>query len=155
MATLYELTEKLRGFDLIIDDETGEILNAEELEEIELAFDDKVENYALWIKNLLSDAEAYKKEKEAFYRKEQQAKKKAEWLKARLEDALNGNTFKTTKVSITYRKSERVEVADNFNDERFITYEPKISKSAIKEALKSGEVIEGAQIIEANNMRIS
>lgn len=154
MATLYELDAQLRDFDLDIDEETGEILNGADLEKIELAFNEKVENYALWIKNLKSDAEAYKREKESFQKKEQSSKKKAEWLKTRLEEVLEGKTFKTDRVSLTYRKSESVQLDDDFNDERFITFEPKISKTDIKNALKSGEEVQGARLVENQNLQI-
>ena len=82
MATLYELADALRGFDLDIDEDTGEITNLDDLDAIEMEFRDKVENVALMIKNFLSDAEAYKREKESFAKKEQIAKNKAERLKA-------------------------------------------------------------------------
>ena len=70
MANLYELERALQEFELEIDEETGEILNMEDMDALQMERDIKVENIALWIKNLLSDAEAYKREKESFYAKE-------------------------------------------------------------------------------------
>lgn len=154
MATLYELNEKIRSFDLEVDEETGEILNAGELEEIELARNEKIENIALWIKNLKSDAEAYEKEERSFTQKKKTAKNKIESLKSYLECSLAGEKFKTDRVSISYRRSESVEVDPEFIDERFITYEPKISKTDIKEALKAGEELQGARLIEKQSMQI-
>ena len=78
--TLYELNQELMNFDLEIDEETGEILNAEDLDKLEMERDVKIENIGLWIKNLLSDAEELKREKESLYKREQAAKKKAERL---------------------------------------------------------------------------
>ena len=78
MANLYELERALAEFELEIDEETGEILNADELDALQMERDIKIENIALWIKNLKADAEAYKKEKESFYQKERAAKNKAE-----------------------------------------------------------------------------
>ena len=50
MATLYEINEKLLNFEFEIDEETGEILNAGELDNLELARDEKIENLCLYIK---------------------------------------------------------------------------------------------------------
>lgn len=59
MATLYEINEEILS---CVDMETGEIIDAEKLGRLQMAFDDKVEGIALWIKNLLSDAAAIKEE---------------------------------------------------------------------------------------------
>ena len=63
--TLFELNDALRNFNLEIDEETGEILNAAELDALEMQRDEKIENIALWIKNLKAEAEAVKMKAEA------------------------------------------------------------------------------------------
>lgn len=151
---LFELNQAVRDFELEIDEETGEILNADALDSLELERDTKIENIALWIKNLKAEAEAVKKQKEAFYSREKALTNKAERLKEYLANNLMGEKFKTERVVLSWRKSQAVEVDDTFSDERFIRYEPKISKSEIKDALKSGEVIEGARLIENNSLQI-
>ena len=60
MATLYEIDEEILN---CVDQETGEIIDPEKLAQLQMDFDKKVEGIALWIKNLLSDAEAIKAEK--------------------------------------------------------------------------------------------
>ena len=151
---LFELNQAVRDFELEIDEETGEILNADALDSLELERDTKIENIALWIKNLKAEAEAVKKQKEAFYSREKALTNKAERLKEYLANNLRGEKFKTERVVLSWRKSQAVEVDDNFSDERFIKYEPKISKSEIKDALKSGEIIEGARLVENNSLQI-
>lgn len=151
---LFELNQAVRDFELEIDEETGEILNADALDSLELERDTKIENIALWIKNLKAEAEAVKKQKEAFYSREKALTNKAERLKEYLANNLMGEKFKTERVVLSWRKSQAVEVDDNFSDERFIKYEPKISKSEIKDALKSGEIIEGARLVENNSLQI-
>lgn len=59
MATLYEIDEEILN---CVDQETGEIIDPEKLAQLQMDFDKKVEGIALWIKNLLSDAEAIKAE---------------------------------------------------------------------------------------------
>lgn len=156
MATLYELDERLMKFDFIIDEETGEILNSEELEKIEMERNVKIENIALWIKNLRSDAEAYKKEKESFAKKEQTAKRKEEWLKQHLADSLKGDKFKTDRVSITYRASKAVEILDESKiPEKFLVPQaPKVDKTSIKKAIAEGETVDGAVVVEKSNIQV-
>lgn len=152
MATLYEIDKAILE---CVDAETGEIIDDKALEELELARNSKIENIACWIKNLKADAEIYKKEKEVFVQKEKAAKNKAESLKRYLELALNGEKFKTSKVSISYRKSEIVEIdeIEKLSDE-FIKIEKKADKTAIKAAIKEGVEIIGARIVENNNIQI-
>lgn len=157
MATLYELDNAIANFEFEIDEETGEILNADDLDKLELEREKKIENVALWYKNLKSDAEAYKREKDLFAEKERVTKNKMESLKSYLNYALHGETFKAEsgRVQVTYRKSKSVEVASEFDDERFlIPQEPKVDKTAIKKAIESGEEIVGATIIEKQNIQI-
>ena len=45
---LYELNKAIADFDLEIDEETGEVLNADELDQITLARDEKIENIAFF-----------------------------------------------------------------------------------------------------------
>lgn len=152
--TLFELNDALRNFNLEIDEETGEILNAAELDALEMQRDEKIENIALWIKNLKAEAEAVKKQKDVFYQREKALTNKAERLKEWLASNLNGEKWKSDKVVLSWRRSESVAVDDDFSDDRFITYEPKISKTAIKEALKNGEEVSGARIVENNSLQI-
>ena len=156
MANLYELTYALETFDFEIDEETGEILNADELEAIELERDEKIENIALWIKNLASDAEAYKREKDNFAKKEQTAKKKIDSLKSYLTMCLAGEKFKTDRVQISWRKSEAVEILDpaKIPEGWLVPQEPKVDKAGIKAALKDGEEIPGVTLKENNSIQI-
>lgn len=156
MANLYELTYALETFEFEIDEETGEILNAGALEEIEIERDEKIENIALWIKNLASDAEAYKREKDNFAKKEQTAKKKIESLKSYLTMCLAGEKFKTDRVQISWRKSEAVEIIDpdKIPEGWLVPQEPKVDKAGIKAALKDGEEIPGVTLKENNSIQI-
>lgn len=154
---LYEINEKLElGFDA----ETGEILDTEYLDKLAMERDSKIENIALWIKNLKSEAEALKAEKDVFAQRQKSAENKMEQLKKYIANVLGGEKFKTEKVSISYRKSESVEVEDmrklmDFGDESFIKYaEPTANKTAIKAAIKSGIEVPGVRLTENNNMQI-
>lgn len=157
MATLYEIVKEIEDFEFQIDEETGEILNFAELDALELEKEVKVENICLMIKNLESDAVAYKAEKNSFADKEKAATNRAERLKKYLQNMLAGEKFKSSKVSVSYRKSEAVEVIDvKYVPAEYltITQEVKPDKKAIKEAIKKGAEIKGCMLVEKQNMSI-
>lgn len=153
MANLYEINEQILN---CVDMETGEIIDVDKLQELQLAFDEKVEGIACWIKNLISDAEAIKVEKNILAEREKACKNKAESLKNYLQSALAGQKFKTAKVSIYYRKSKSVEVADVAKiPEEYLKYsEPEVRKTDIKKAIEAGEVFEGVELVEKQNIQI-
>ena len=153
MATLYEIDREIMD---CFDAETGEILDVERLNGLQMERDEKIENAALYYKNLLSDADAYKAEKQAFADREQAARKKAESLKQYLDYALNGEGFKTAKVAISFRTSERVVIDDLSQlDMAYVKFaEPTADKTAIKKAIMGGVEVVGAHIESAKNMQI-
>ena len=153
MANLYEINESLTA---LIDEETGEILDFEAFEALSLERETKLENIALWIKNLNADAAMYKAEKQAFEEKQKRAERKAESLKTYLSTFLNGEKFKTARVDCFFKKSESVNVIDMSQlPSEFLKYsEPTADKTAIKAAIKEGKEVAGAEILVKNNLQI-
>lgn len=153
MATLYEINQEILN---CVDMETGEIIDMDKLGELQLAFDVKVENIALWIKNLLSDAEAIKAEKLKLAERQKACENKAKSLKEYLNTYLDGQKFKTPRVSISYRKSDAVEVTDitKVKAEYLKPVEPEVDKTKIKKALKEGAELEGVILVQNQNMQI-
>lgn len=158
---LYEIDSKImEAFDKSVDPETGEILDAEafeELDKLQMMKDEKIEGILLWIKNLKSDVEALKKEKQAFESRQKAAENKAESLKKYVSGILCGEKFKTDLVSVTWRKSKATEYNGDIFDlpEVCITRkEPEVNKTALKKLLESGKNIPGARIIEKQNIQI-
>ena len=148
---LYEIMYEIEN---CVDFQTGEI-DVERLSELEIARDEKIQNSALFIKNLRADAEAFKKEKLEFAKRQKQAEMKVNQLKYYLSKCLDGNKFETDKVKISFRKSESVEIDESlFDDDRFFEMERKYNLSDIKKALKKGERIDGAEIVESQNIQI-
>ena len=150
---LYEINEQIMA---CIDNETGEIIDTDKLNELQIAKDEKIENLALWYKDLLAEANALKKEKEAFAAREKSAQNKAESIKNYLSYVLNGENFKTTKCALSFRKSEKTVIDDIYSiPEKFLKYaEPKADLTEIKKAIKNGEEINGAHLEEAQNIQI-
>lgn len=149
---LYEIDNAILD---CIDMETGEVIDIEKLNELQLERDTKIENVACWIKDLKAEAEAIKAEKQALAERQKVAENKVESLKKWLAYALNGEKFKTAKCAVSFRKSESVEVTDagikslmKEHDE-LLTYEaPEPNKTAIKQALKDGLNVDGVQLVQ-------
>ena len=150
---LYEINEQILN---CIDTETGEIIDIEKLNELQIAKDEKLENLALWYKDLIAEANALKEEKEAFAAREKSAKNKAESIKNYLSYVLSGENFKTTKCALSFRKSEKTVIDDIYSiPENFLKYsEPKADLTEIKKAIKNGEEIKGAHLEETQNIQI-
>lgn len=153
MASLYEIDAQIME---CVDFETGEIIDKEKLEALQLEFDKKVEGIALWVKNLLAEAKMVKEEKDALAARQKSCENKADSLKRYLETALGGEKFKTPRVSISYRKSESVQVDDMDKlDDDYLKYTtPTVDKTRVKQALKQGIKLEGVQLVENNNIQI-
>ena len=153
--TLYDIEAEIMD---CIDEETGEIIDIDRLNALEMERDRKISNVACWIKDLKAEAEAIKAEKQALDKRQKAAENKAESLKTWLQNILQGEKFKDSRCSISYRKSERVDFADNFVMDSLpdymkkVTVEPK--KTEIKDYLKTGATIEGVELVESNNIQI-
>lgn len=153
MANLYEIDTQITE---CFDADTGELLDAEKLENLMIEKENKIETVALWIKNLKADAAMYKAEKTAFAERQAAAERKAESLTMWLKNALDGKKFKTEKAEINFRKTQKVEVLDIWElCEDFVKYsDPTPDKAAIKRAIKAGEDVKGAKLIDDISMTI-
>ena len=150
--TIYEIDQAIME---CVDLETGEIIDTEQLDKLQMERDTKLENVACWIKDLKAEAEALKNEKQALAERQKVAENKAESLKKWLAYALQGEKFKTPKCAISFRKSEAVEVTDEGLEnlmkehDELLTYKaPEPNKTAIKQALKDGLSVEGVQLVQ-------
>ena len=148
---LYEINEEITN---CIDPETGEV-DAEKLEALEMLRDEKIEGIALWIKDLKAEAEALKAEKQAFEKRQQAAEKKAESLKNYLTGYLNGEKFKTVKCTVSFRKTQSVNIINVMDvPPMYVNVEIKPDKNAIKAALKDGKKVSGAELVESTSCQI-
>lgn len=154
MANLYEIDQ---GILECLDMETGEIIDPERLESLQMERDQKIEGVALWVKNLLSDAEAIKAEREVLADREAKCRKKADSLKVWLEKALEGQKFNTAKCAVSFRKSETVEVSDiALIPAELLRVKTTVeaNKAAIKALLKEGRDVVGCCLVENQNIQI-
>ena len=149
---LYEIDREILA---CIDYETGEILDSQRLEMLEMEKEKKIENIGLWIKNLEAEAEALKKEKDAFAAREKSTKSKIESLKKYLENVLQGKKFQTTKCAISFRTSTALEMSEKAEiPEEFKKYSFVLDKAKMKEALKNGASYKGFWLQKKQNISI-
>lgn len=157
---LYEINRDIENFAFDIDEETGEVLNADELDALQMERDTKIENIALYIKNLNALAADIKAEKDNLDERMKAVERKADGLKRYLSSALNGEKFETARCKVSYRKSNQVVLSgefDNWAKENApglltvkTTYTP--SKTAIKEAMLDGKEVKYATLVENTNL---
>ena len=161
MATLYEINQNILNCittaeGMTVNTETGEVIDLEALEQLELERSEKIRNIALWIKNLKSDVTALDAEEKAFKARKDAAKRKAEQLSGYLASVLNGEKVTGTDFAISWRKSTAVNVLDEkaLPPTFLVPQPPKVDKTGISKALKNGEAVSGAELVERQNMTI-
>lgn len=159
--TLYEIDEQIRNCIRIdeksaVDTLTGEVIDLKQLDELAMERSQKIKNIALWYKNLVADARALKDEETAFAIRRKTAENKAEQLKSYLANVLDGEKVKETEFAIGWRKSKAVTITDEkkLPEIFLIAQPPKVDKTAIGKALKDGEYVPGAELIENMNIQI-
>ena len=154
---LYELSQNyLAVQDMDLEPETLK----DTLDSIEEAFEDKAENIAKWIRNLEADKKAFEEEEKRFKEKKQAADNRIKSLKLYLEDnmRLTGKTkFKAGFFSFAIQNNPpSVEVFDEaLIPKQFLIAQPvKIDRAGIKELLKAGEEVPGAELKHSSGLRI-
>lgn len=149
---LYQINEAILA---CINPETGEA-DVEKLDELMLMREEKLENLALWVKDLKAEADAIKAEEKALAERRQAKERKAESIKKYLEKVLDGQKFETSRTVCSFRKSQKVEITnlDKIPDDYLRYSAPTADKTAIKAAIKDGISVEGAELVDSVTMSI-
>lgn len=150
---LYDIDNEIMS---LIDDETGEIIDEYRFDTLSMERDAKVENICLWIKNLKAESEALKAEKDTFAARQKVAENKMKSLKLFITNYLQGECFESTKVKVSYRKSEYLDISDiqNIPDKFLKINEPDVDKVELKKAIKNGEHFDGVELVDKFNIQI-
>ena len=150
--TIYEIDQAIME---CVDLETGEIIDTEQLDKLQMEREEKLENIACWIKDLNAEAEAIKTEKQILANRQKVAENKAESLKKYLAYALDGQKFSTAKCAVSFRNTESVEITPEGLEalmkehDELLTYKaPEPNKTAIKQAIKDGLNVAGVQLVQ-------
>ncbi len=163
---LYEINEEIiKAFDEAIDPETGELIDEEaydRLSKLQEDFEAKIENLALYVKDLKAEVLALKAEKETLAKRQKSAERRAASIENYLQMILQGQKRTYTRTAISYRKSEAVVLE---NEDEFLQFykgrefikekiERTVDKTQVKQILKTGEILYGARLEERQNIQI-
>jgi hypothetical protein len=159
--SIYEIDRAIMD---LVDPETGEILDAEALDQLQMERETKLENVACWIKNLTAEGAAIRAEEVNLAERRKVIERKAERLKNYLADVLGGEKFQTPKCSVSFRKTSKVEIADidgvvkwcedNGMFDLVVYSAPTVSKNELAKLLKGGADIPGAVMAEGISMGV-
>ena len=142
--TLFEIDEaiancvKLDGREDYVDVSTGEVIDIQALDTLKMERDTKIRNIACWIRNLDAEEKALAEQEKIFANRKKAAHNKKEQLKSYLAASLAGEKWKNNEVQITWKKSYPVEVTEIL----------------IGKDLKAGIKLDGAMIVEKNNINV-
>lgn len=159
---LYEINAALEELLNQQDPETGELTcDLDQLDALMMERDEKLEGLALYCKNADAEAKAIREEEKALAERRRSLENKAERAKGFLAEQLAGEKFSTPKVAVSYRKSKAVEINETAfwpwavdHTEYVRRKDPEPDKSAISAALKNGQEIPGAELVETLSMSI-
>lgn len=148
---LYEINNAITQAIAEYTDENGEITEKglETLSALEMEKERKIENIALWIKDLESENSAIKSEIDSFKTRLRINENKIDTLKNWLMKATEGRKFSTPKCVVSFRTSTAIEIT-NIDEipEAFVRQRAEITpdKAKIKAVLQSGGFIRGAKL---------
>jgi len=162
MRALYEINQDILD---CVDMETGEILDTEKLDALQMEREAKLEGVALWIKDIKAEAEAVKAEADKLTARKKALDNKIDGLKTWLLYALNGEKLNTARCKVYQTHSQKLAIADEgeliafmkllAEPERFLRFkEPELRKDEIKKALNWGIEIPGATLEETESVVI-
>ena len=164
MRKLYEINEDIeRCIQNGIDEDTGEFTAFDELSALQMERDAKLEGVALYIKDARAEAAAINAEVDALKKRMEKLIRKADGAEEWLAVNLDGQKFSTPKVECTFRKSEVVELDDDFSewatmhpDLNLIDVQMKVvpKKAEIKKLLKADVELEHCQLVKRQNISI-
>lgn len=159
--SLYHIDQALEN---LVDHETGEVLDFDAFEELQMARDAKIEGIVCWTKNLAAEAKAIWEEEKELAERRRALEAKRDKLLGYVDRALDGAPFQTARCSVTYRKSTAVEITsmealvkwcmDNGYGGKVTYAAPTVSKTDIAPLLKSGMAVIGAELCERSNMGV-
>ena len=160
MAKLYELANNYRNLTELIDREDVEqdlIQNA--LKECKGDIEEKVDNIVKLIRNTESDIEGYKAEEKRLNARRKSLENTVTSLKNYLDSSLKGlglKEVKTTLFTCKFQKSKASVDIENLEDipSGYIKIKKEADKIALYTALKMGEEVPGAKLVQNETLKI-
>lgn len=162
MRKLYEIRDDILA---CVDMETGEIVDPDALDALQMELTEKMEGVALWVKDLRAESEAIKAEIDRLTARKRANERNIEGLKAYLLYGLEGRKLKTPRCSVSYTHSQKVEVDDEeqlieklmktVDGDEYLRFKaPEIRKDALKDAMKEGKTFPGVRLVTSESVVI-
>ena len=149
--------EEILANGFYLDEETGELKGEEDLESLQMEKTEKIENTALYVKNLQALVKAMRDEEQNLKDRRTAVESKIANIENYLANVCELRPFTSSKCAVSFRKSVVCEITneDSIPQEyRKVKETVTIDKAGIKEVLKNGGTVEGATLIEKNNITI-
>lgn len=157
---LYDIEERYRAFAERLEAQDGELTEQDfaELDGIEEDFTEKANNYAGLIKELEAESKALSDAAKSFKERAERKANTADYLRERLKKAMEfigKDKVETINAVVSFRRSQSVEIVnDKEIPEAFLKVSYAVDKAAIKDRLKSGEIVPGAVLKENRSLQI-
>ena len=160
---LFDITSQLLQLENALENAEGveesTLIEAQEyLDGLKLERTEKIENCVALLKNWDALETAIKAEETALKARRESLERRAIWLKHYIGFCLQpGEKFESARCKVSWRKSELVEITNEVNVPDEYTEEvvtKKINKALIKNAIKNGLEVPGAELIKKNNLVI-
>lgn len=157
--TLYEIREAIRNFEFEFDAETGEILNSDEYDALQVAENEKKEAIGCLIKEGRAEVAALIAEMKAL---KDRADRKQNWvnnMEKWYAQVLGNEAFETPRVQVSFRKSQTTDIIEErlipseYMVQRIKT-ETKPDKDKIKKAINAGKEVPGAVLTDHYNIQV-
>jgi predicted nuclease with TOPRIM domain len=159
---LYDLTEQYNDLlDLLEVSDDREALQAM-LDGLEDAFDSKVESIVKLIRSKAAERDAIDEERQRLANRAEKLNKEVDWLQSYIQremERLGKEKVKSALFNITIANcppAVNILSESNIPDKFYILQPAKfnLDKRTLLEALKSGEVVQGAEIIQRKRLSI-
>lgn len=160
--TIFDIDREIERILSMTDAETGELPESafDELEQLQLDRNEKIENASCaWI-NLTAEAKAIREQEIALADRRRALERRADRIKRYVEYATEGQPFSSSRVAVRWRRSSSVEIdaaafwAAHPAPELIRQKDPEPALDAIKAALKAGVDVPGAEMVEKSTMTI-
>lgn len=135
-----------------VNEETGEVTDNTELLKVlasglEVELSDKAEAIIYTAKEFKASEALLGEEIKRLQERKKMMQRKQDQLKDLLDYLLGGKKIKTEKFTVYYGKSESLDIVQEDKvPSEFISFTPKVDKTALKKAVKDGLEIEGINL---------
>lgn len=160
MSSLFEINSQIAELiERMIDEETGEINEdaLEQLEQLQLDQDEKLEAYGMVILNLKAEAEALTEQGNRFKKRAEVKMNRMNRMMELVSRTLKGEAKEYTNVSFGFRKSNSVNVVnEELVPDELCSFKTKRvpSKTEIGKLLKAGKEVPGCILEEKQNLQV-